>query len=74
MIKAVIGNNVNRTTTILPGSTTISAAVAAAGIASNGALTVNGSTFRGDASTTTLAEVAKDDKVFIFQIAKADNA
>lgn len=73
MIKTVIGNNVSRQTVILNGDTTVAEALAEGGIGTNGTITVNGATFRGNFDTP-IAELAENGKLYLLQVAKADNA
>lgn len=73
MIKAIVGNNVNRSTFILNGNTTIEEALSEGGIGTAGTITINGATFRGDFSTP-ISELAENGKIYILQVAKADNA
>ncbi len=75
MIKATIGNNLDRKDYILTPDTTLRAALDEAGIDySRGTMTLDGSSLQAGEMDKTFADLGIAERCFLMNVVKADNA
>lgn len=75
MIKVTLGNNVNRTSVILDKTTTLRAALEDNGIDySRGVMHLDGSSLQPGDLDKTFADFGINEKCYLLNVVKADNA